>query len=229
MIFPKQNLTNPRKLIFVIVLLIFLTGLTVVFSYTPQFFSNYKILLAKANLAFLLLILPIVYLSLPFVIWKRKDNPLTKIYFNASLKIYILFPFILFFISFFTTILFKIFVKKPLVLDTEYFLGLWNLATSSFYEEVVFRGILIGLGFIIFRNVWKSKSVILPFLSATLFTFYHLPDYFFGLKDISALLGMVFALGWLFSCVFIKTKKLYYPIFAHYLFNLSMVLFRIYL
>lgn len=95
-----------------------------------------------------------------------------------------------------------------------------NLFFTCYVEEAFFRGVLQQK---ILSNSWAGKyRYILSMLVS---------GGFFGIVHASAGVDYVLLatiLGFVFSYIYIKTRNIYWPIFAHFIFNLSHVVFFTY-
>lgn len=247
-----RNLSNKRKLLLIISFALLNIILYVSEGYYINTFiaSNLSIplgirIMGLATSVYFLAILPIIFFLLPFLLFKKTPKQsLSYIGFKGSLLSYCTFPLILLGIYIIVNLVFQeILHFVPSTFQKPYsFVPIYAVSMGLFIEEVFFRGILIKLGLEVFykkggfwaKYAWPSMLII----SSCIFALFHLPGVATSLSDIFNFFLRVnildsfrthFFIGLGLGFIYLKFKNLKYPILAHYLFNLSMTLFRIYL
>ena len=107
------------------------------------------------------------------------------------------------------------FSKKEIIIYTS------KIYFSAFFEEVLFRGVILGILLFKFKNSNNSilKSV---FITSLLFGSTHIINIWFSEMTPRGVFNQVYAtfsLGFLYSAVYLKTKNIYMLIFIHFITN----------
>ena len=101
--------------------------------------------------------------------------------------------------------------------------------STGFFEEIVFRGIVLLLLIQKLPNTQKGMYLAI-FISSLLFGLSHLVNLFggIGLTDILLQVGYSFLMGLLWAVVYLKTKNIWWSILLHSTYNFfGLVLFRL--
>lgn len=101
--------------------------------------------------------------------------------------------------------------------------------STGFFEEIVFRGILLLL---LIQKLPKTKKgmYLAIFISSTIFGLFHLVNIFegIGFTDILLQVGYSFLMGLMWAVVYLKTKNIWMSIILHSAYNFfGLVLFRL--
>jgi len=92
---------------------------------------------------------------------------------------------------------------------------------SAFFEEILFRGIILGVIMFKFKNSNNSifKSV---FITSLLFGFTHIVNIWSSEMSTIGVYNQIYAtfsLGFLYASIYLKTKNIYILIFIHFITN----------
>jgi membrane protease YdiL (CAAX protease family) len=107
------------------------------------------------------------------------------------------------------------FSKKEIIIYTS------KIYFSAFFEEILFRGVILGILLFKFKN---SNNFILKsvFVTSLLFGFTHIINIWLSEmspRDVFNQVYATFSLGFLYSVVYLKTKNIYVLIFIHFTTN----------